>query len=555
MGAARLLMKNISKSGYIECIAYFLVGAVTYLIARLLVFYNPDEVSLLSSSQYCLKYGMPWSVAWPLADCILSRFIPLTGNSFNSITLFGALISGLGSTITGTTIGRLSGQLSLARWSALLTGMWLVSPAGGWIVDSLSYSIGMTPGFWFINNRYCNNRWSAAIVAGSCMSIGLLLKWNSFAPAYACTLFYILGKSYQKFKTTRDILSTLAIFTGSALVTSVVCSALLHLPTIYGETINFYYNLRDSPVEKGFAPSTIWGKLSFPFKLDFYSAIIEKRSGDLYFLPVWMAYWFSIIVGVVMLLRERFSESLRFGLYLLVSTGLSGFTLGRGMNHRLLLIPIGLLLVAHNLERPAVRKECIKVIKLFFTGGWLVLSLQQTFSTSGLEARDHWNFALKASSNRQLCIDEKKLLVKQLNTLEAWPQKSDSLCFDRNYISDNFSAMGVMSIPNELEISLKQATSRVFPLREEWNSKTLSYAGRIWLANNIIRQIHKNRSSYLLESYSSTILSGELPASWAKGRSEVFALIKQRLRLQYLGEHAGQTLWKVDNSPIPTIVN
>jgi hypothetical protein len=547
MNTPKSQTKNNGKKRGFVFIAYFLAGAAIYLIARFLVFYNTDEGNLLTGSQYCLDHEAPWSIAWPLADCLLSKLIPLLGNSFHSITITGALLSGFGSAITGITAERLSGRYSLATWSALLTGLWLVSPAGGWITDSLSYSIGLAPSYWAVNRRYSHQKWSIAAVAGCCLSIGLVLKWNSFIPAYACSLAYISINDYFKLRSKQDLSSILTIFIGSAVITGLTCSALLHSPSIYGETINFYYNLRNAPVEKGFAPATIWGRLSFPFNIDFYSALRENRPGDLYFLPAWITYWISVISGIALLRRNRSSDSLRFGLFLLISTGLTGCTLGRGMNHRLLLMPVGLLLIAHNLNNPAVRKQCIAAINIFFTGGWLILSLQQSLSASGLDARGHWLGSLKSYANRKLCIENSILVVTQSGNTGL--KNPGNQCFERRYIINNFSAMGLMSIPNELGISIKEASSRTAPLREQWNGNTASHSGRIQLADNIVDQIRSNRSSYLLESYSSAITSGELSTSWAEGRREIFTVIKQKLKLQYVGDQSGQTLWKVGNDP------
>lgn len=530
----------------IACLAYFISGVIIYTIARVLCFYNSDENNLLTGSLYCLNHAAPWSVAWPLADCLLARLIPFLGNAFNSITMAGALLSGVGSAVTGITIARLTRRYSLATCSALLTGLWLVSPSGGWIVDALSYGIGLAPAFWATNHREDQHRWSIAAIAGCCLALGVVLKWNSFAPAYACTIAYLLiNVDRRQRTTTKHLLSTMAIFSGAALVTSLACAALLDSLEIYHQTIGFYINLRNAPVEKGFAAASAWGKFSFPFNLDFFGALKQKRPGDLYFLPVWITYWAALIGGFALLRKNPSSESLKFGVFLLVSTGLAGCTLGRGMNQRLFLMPVGLLLIAENLNNPALRKKLIGTINFYFACGWLVLSLQQALTSSGIDARAHWHESLSDDANRQLCIMNKTLMIRPSNLSGIGDQNHASQCFDRLYITKNFSAMGLMSIPNQLGISIKEASPRTAPLREQWNSNTASHSGRMQLADNIIDQIRSNQSSYLLESYSSAIASDELPASWQEGRREIFTVIQRKLRLQYVGNQSGQILWKI----------
>ena len=178
----------------------------------------------------------------------------------------------------------------------------------------------------------------------------------------------------------------------------------------------------------------------------------------------------------------------------------------------------------------------------------MILSLQQAASSSGHDARLQLANAFDDKTDKLLCLTNRTLSIEDSSSLpgEQTTMRS-SHCFDRAFMGARFSAMGLLSIPNELDVVLKEATPRTQPLREQWNGRLKTTNGRQLIADAIAKSIRANRSIYLLESYSSEADKQEFNGAWASGRREIMRSLTHNLKLRFLGETKGERLWKIDS--------
>ena len=235
--------RNAAKEERLRLLLYFAMGFAVYIASRALTFYNSDETNLLTGSRYCATYHSAWSIAWPLADCLLATLLPATKNPYLAISLAGGILSGLGALLAGSACRRLCKKPVLGWVGALLSSMWLVSPAGGWIVDSLSYCLGISPAIAGLQLRQTKYEPWIAPITGFALAVGLALKWNSFAPAFAGSLIFLFVTQTTPLAPSKSLLKSFITFSIALLSTSITCSLIAQSHTLYPEAFSFYAKL------------------------------------------------------------------------------------------------------------------------------------------------------------------------------------------------------------------------------------------------------------------------------------------------------------------------
>ena len=116
---------------------------------------------------------------------------------------------------------------------------------------------------------------------------------------------------------------------------------------VYSTVLKTYSIVLESQASSQTAVSKL---LLLPLQISPIEAIAQRQTGVVLFVPLVAAFW-GCVGWSVWQMRPPGSSRLRHAtaLYLLLSSALVAFSLGRGLTHRLSFLPAGLLLSASDL--------------------------------------------------------------------------------------------------------------------------------------------------------------------------------------------------------------
>lgn len=454
------------------------------------IFPNWDVNYLVYGARFYIDNQAPWMDVWMGIDTINGMIATVLNSPELAITAIGLLLA-VSVTLAVDEIFVQLRMSSQARITAILgTALFFKPTVGGWISDHLSYAAGIAPGLLFVFKRFKITK-TVAIVSGSCLALGVTLKLNSFITTYSFCLawiglYFLLQKlkSKQSFENKRHV-KAFIYFVISAILTGVLMTWLVGIgPSLYVKIFNTYKSAAGSTAGGQFAMDRF---LRVPLQIDIIEAVKQQSLGVIIFLPFVVLFWISLVRSIYILSREPDENQLKqhwTSLFLLISTSIVCYSLGRGLSHRLFLLPAGIILSLEGLQ----------LSKSFYRGFLLMLASYFTFTWSSLawaqrdlERNRPYNSRIYLNQNPQLqklCLEDisrqnhvdylkyAKSGVLPIKAASRQSNNSKSKCWSSKEAYDQIAGfMHVQEPANALGFSFKNDLAGGGDYFEKWDAE------------------------------------------------------------------------------------
>ncbi|KZR90674.1 hypothetical protein [Synechococcus sp. MIT S9508] len=486
------------------------------LLGRFL-FPNWDVNYLIYGARYYMENGAPWMDVWTGLDTINGIIGHLLGSPELAITTVGIIVA-----ITATlTIDEVFYRLEAsnkARFAAIIgTALFFKPTLGGWVSDHVSYIIGLAPAIIFVFSRFKLSK-SLIIAIGACLSIGLTLKLNSFLTGYLFSvgwiaLYLILEKlNTKKPITMQKIYNYFAVCLISTGIVAAIMTLLAGLgPNLYINIFNTYKLASESTAISQFSLERV---LRLPLQINIQEAISNNSRGVLIFVPFVVLFWTSLTRSTINILKSNDKKQFDrhwVALLLIVSTSIVCFSLGRGLSHRLFLLPAGILL---SLDKASTNKIFNKIftsaLAFYFIFTWTSLAWAQ----KNLEKNRPYNSRIYLNKNPQikkLCMTSidanKQVNYSEFAKLKILPikinEESNSYknkCWNSNQAREQIAGlMHVQEPANALGFSFKNVYPGEGDYTEKWDANKRSPTYREDWVRRQAQWINSHKYPYFME--------------------------------------------------------
>ncbi len=521
-------------------------------LAGRLLFPNWDVSYALYGARFWMERGGPWMNVWPGLDLLLGSLAQLVGQPELAITIVGVLLN-VGITLLVGALGkRLGLDRRLGLCAALATGLWFKPPLGGWLGDHISYSVALLPALWLALQGGKWNRW-LGLLSGACLAYGLTLKLNNSGPGLLLSGLWIgavlLGRHRWRWPPPGAIVGGLGWVALGALAAGGIADRVAALPGgLYPQIIGTYTAVLHSQA----ASQAGWQKLlQLPLQIQLLEALHLHQGGVLIFMPLVLAFWLALGWSLRQLTKGG-PPGLRHAtaLLLLLSTALVGLTLGRGLTHRLFLLPAGLVFSLADLPWPLPWR---RLLATGFLGYLLATWLSFAWVQREAERQGGYNSRLLRADPRPalLCLGSPPaapahtLVVQGQWLAEAHPQAAR--CWSRLEVASQFAGLvDVQMLANQMGLSFRNQEVGAGDFREKWDWRQSTPQGRHqWVLEQAAR-INQLKLPYLLERLPLTKAELANPgyAAWATPRLQQRQTLAQTLGGTAIAQFGPITLWR-----------
>jgi len=527
--------------------------AVGCELAGRLLFPNWDVSYALYGARFWMERGGPWMNVWPGLDLLLGSLARIVGQPEAAITLVGITLNGVVTLLVWGLGRRLGLDRMIGLCAALATGLWFKPPLGGWLGDHISYTVAMLPALWLALNR---GRWSCwlGLLSGGCIAFGLTLKLNNSGPGLLLSALWItavlLGRNGWKWRPKpKATIRGLCWVTLGALGAGVLLDRLLLLSGgLYQRIFATYAVVLHSQA----ASQAAWEKLlQLPLQIQTLEALSLHQGGVLIFLPLVLGFWLAMGWSLRQLPKGG-DKGLRHAtaLLLLLSTALVGLSLGRGLTHRLFLLPAGLILSLGDLPWP------LRWRRLLATGllGYLLATwLSFAWVQRQMERTGGYNSRLLFSDSRPaiLCLGSIPNAPAGTVVVQGkWLAKANAdraQCWSRGEVASQFAGLvDVQMLANQLGVSFRNQEIGAGDFREKWNWLQSTPNGRHQWVVEQAGHINELKMPYLLERLPINRAELKTPgfAAWAKPRLQQRQSLAEALGAYPIGRFGEITLWR-----------
>jgi len=510
---------------------------VAWELAGRLLFANWDVNYAIYGARFWMDQGSAWMNVWPGIDLLLGQLANVFGEPEAAVSLVGIALN-VGATLIVWAIGkRLSLDRILNISAALATGLWFKPPLGGWVGDHLSFGIALLPALLLAMQRGKWNRW-LGLISGACLAYGLTLKLNNSGPGLLISsiwiIAFLLNKNKLQKPAVRDLISELGWIIIGAGVTAVLLSILIPIPGgLYPKIVETYSLAINSKA----ANQADWLKLFIlPLQINIQEAIKEQQKGVLIFMPIVVAFWLAMLSNAWGIYKKPSNCDCKFtSILLLVSSAFVGLSLGRGLTHRLFLLPASFIFCIGYQPWPIRwRRLGAMAILGYLLACWLSFAWIQRDS----ERQGDYNsrLILADSNQKNLCID-----------LIQMPTIRKTQCWSSSEVAEQFAGLvDVQMIANELGISFRNQAISEGDLREKWNWRQGTTEGRSAWIKEQVKRINNLKLPYLVERLSLTDAELQNPqyAEFKEARLKQRAQLAKELGATELGRIGAATLWR-----------
>jgi len=521
------------------------------LVGRQL-FPNWDVSYALYGARFVMERGGPWMNVWPGMDLLLGGLGRLLGQPEAAITVVGVLLNVAATLVVWALFRRLGADRRQALLAALATGLWFKPPLGGWIGDHLSFSVALAPALAL---ALAGGRWTVlvALVSGLSFSAGLTLKLNNSGPGLLLSglwmVVVLLAEGGLRLRVRRLLPFGLA---AGALV--------LLLDRIAGLTGGLYPGiaatygavLQSQATSQAAAPRL----LLLPLQINPFEAIGQRQTGVLLLLPLVPAFWLALVWSANRLRRPG-DHRLRHAtaLLLLLASALVGLSLGRGLTHRLFLLPAGVLLSAADLPLPPSRRSWPGALLLaWLTAVWLSYAwVQRGFERTALyDSR----LLLAPAPPAVLCLGATTPAPEGVRVLRAealaGARPADRRCFTGDDLRHRIAGLvDVQELANALAASYPNQTIGAGDFREKWDWRQATPQGRrAWVQAEAAR-INALQLPYLVERLPLNDVEVAIPGygGWRAPRLEQRRRLAEATGSTAIGRLGELTLWRTRWAP------
>ena len=524
--------------------------AVELLGRRL--FPNWDVSYALYGARFVIERGGPWMNVWPGMDLLLGQLGRLFGQPEAAITLVGVLLNVAATLVVWALFRRLGADRRLGWLAALATGLWFKPPLGGWIGDHLSFSVALAPALALALAR---GRWSngLGLLTGGCLSIALTLKLNNSGPGLLLSGLWMMAVLVTRRPRPRPAALLLPLLPAAAAMALLLDRLAMVPGGLWVRLIDTYAAVLHSQASSQAAAPRL---LLLPLQINPIEAIGQRQAGVLLLLPLVPAFWLALAWSLRRL-RQPGDQHLRHAtaLLLLLASALVGLSLGRGLTHRLFLLPAGLLLSAADLPLPPSRRWLPGAVLL----GWLMavwLSygwVQRRFERNAVyDSR----LLLADPVATVLCLGDTTPAPAGVRVLraEALPgaRPVDRRCFSGADLRRQVAGVvDVQELANALAATYPNQTIAGGDFREKWDWRQATPQGRrAWVQTEAAR-INALQLPYLVERLPLNAVEVAIPGygGWRAPRLEQRRRLAEATGSTAIGRLGELTLWRTRWAP------
>jgi len=552
----------------VDAVGVGIFAIIIELIGRS-IFAVWDTNNQVYGAKYWAETGMPWMHAWMGLDLIVGTVSKAVGDPFLAITILGCIMNGG----TAVAIYAISKQLGIQRSHALtisiITALWFLPHLGGWIGDNLSFLIGISP---FLIYAASKQRWTylTSIGLGLSLSIGTTLKLNAFLPAFGIGCLWLVGTlifNKQAPNTQEDSESSSNLFANCVIIGLITLLSGLALNKLISTEAGLYSTIIQTygRVSQSVASSQLSGSrlLSIPLNIDLLEALNKGQKGVLIFLPLIVGFWASIIFSVQQLISNETSIQQKqlhsFALFLILASAFTAVGLGRGLTHRMLLLPAGVLMSFSDF--PLSKKQIQFWMTALTTASvisWIMFAcLQHTTNTDliydprGLTRKGQTtSFCINnAGSSERISEAEGNHAVVNASLLgQTTESQNIERCWTAKEFQNDFAGLPYsQQIANSMGVIYKNERPGKTVFYEKWDNKQATKEGiKDWVMQEV-RSINSLKMPYFLERVE--INNAELEATgyppvWQKLRQDRLRLLSSELNAVKIGTVGNIGVWK-----------
>ena len=547
-------MESRKKPAFQNLIPLTISSVALYILGRS-IFSVWDTNNQAMGARYWAETGRAWMAVWPGLDLLIGIPTRLTRDSSLAITICGAFFNAFATVLVFQSCLRIGVRKHTAFIAATATSLWFLPHLGGWIGDNISYLLGITPAFSLILLPK-RRRTVFFVILGTCAAAGLTTKMNSFVPSFAIGLFFSCA-AYRaatdppgKLPWKKCLGITVLCFSITALtINSLITTDI----GIYNSIANAYLEIKSSNVTGQVSLSRY---ILIPLGVDFIKAAVSGNYGVLIFVPLAVLFWIATAWSLSNILNSDRRTRIRhlFALLLLLSSAAVCVGLGRGLTHRLLLLPAGIIISFNDiLKEDRNIRIAESVLLAYLIATWMLfaykqspLNISKVYDTRGITNGPKKQFCIAATKK----IAEMEENHDRLIGLGApGAQISNGFtCWENNAVRLLFSGTGdVQEVGNSLNIIFSNQKSINWVLREKWFSRQATPKGRKKWIEQEVSEIERLRSPFYFERIrltSEEAASPDYDKEWENDRLNQRAEIARRLGASEIGRINSTTIWK-----------
>ena len=544
-----------------------IAAAVIWEIAGRSVFAVWDINNQAYGARYWAETGSPWMTVWMGLDLIIGLTNRVTEDTELAITILGCVFNGI-ATAAVYVVGRQTGiSRFISAIIGLITAIWFLPHLGGWIGDNISFLIGLSPALSYI---VTSKKWSGfnSLLLGITLALGITLKLNAFAPAFAISMAWLITQwvRYLISEKSRDRClrlqrsgSQLGIGLIGLAITVVLIEKLINIEGgVYPTVIETYQRVRESLANNQVSGSRL---VLIPLGVDFQEAWTLKQMGVLIFSPLAIGFWAAMAWSIKQIISSK-DELTRtrheITLVIMLASAVTCVGLGRGLSHRMLLLPAGVLI---SLADAPLQTRYMKIAYTTALGAalasWLLFGwIQKDIDISSVyDPRQLAN----SSQERIFCIGNSDPLQSHdvaahiirarpiIDSGEVVSRQTTNKCWTSAEWRNDFAGLAdVQEIANGMGSTYRNETPGKAIFREKWDSSQAKAEGRDeWLSREV-ETINRLQMPFLIERLTLSKAELETPGydQWEGGRQLLRQELVKRLNAREVARIGSATIWQ-----------
>ena len=544
-----------------------ITAAVIWEIAGRSVFAVWDINNQAYGARYWAETGSPWMTVWMGLDLIIGLTSRVTQDTELAITILGCVFNG----IATTAMYAVSRQAGISRFLSavigLITAIWFLPHLGGWIGDNISFFIGLSPALIYI---ITDRKWSSvnSFLLGITLALGITLKLNAFAPAFAISMAwlatlwvrYLISQNkeisnwpYQRSGSQLGI-GLIGFAITVALIEHLIDIQRGVLPTV----IETYQRVRESLANNQISGSRL---VLIPLGVNFQDAWTLKQMGVLIFSPLAIGFWAAMLWSIKQLVTAE-DEITRtrheITIMIMLASAVTCVGLGRGLTHRMLLLPAGVLISLADLP---LQTRYLKIAYTTALGAamtsWLLFGWIQkdTDISSVYDSRQLGN----SSQETFFCIGDGVPLEAQnvaahiirarpiTDSVQVVSRQTIDQCWTSAEWRNDFAGLAdVQEIANGMRSTYRNETPGKAIFREKWDSSQTKAEGRDEWLNREVETINRLRMPFLIERLTLSKAELQTPGydQWEEGRQLLRQELVKRLDAHEVAKIGGASIWE-----------
>jgi hypothetical protein len=341
-----------------------------------------------------------------------------------------------------------------------------------------------------------------------------------------------------------------AIAKGAAWISAGALPVALLFAGLYANVVSTYAAVLQSQANT----QATWQRLLLlPLQIDLVTAVKQGQGGVLIFVPLAVGFWLTLAHSGWKLCQESYQQARwrhATAVLMLVSSALVGLSLGRGISHRLFLLPAGLLLSSADLAIALRWRRLLAGILLgYLLAAWLSFAWLQR----GLERNALYNSRQLLGNNQvtNLCLGTAKPADERSRVLRAEMlpgiDPKQARCWSGDEVRQQFAGLvDVQELANALGIAFRNQEIGAGDFREKWNwRQALPQERERWVVGQS-KRIEKLKQAYLVERLPLISAELEIPGytAWQQPRLQQRQALAAATGSKAIGKLGSITIWR-----------